>query len=68
MDGIFETDYKKKAAIFNTFFAKQCNIDNGSVLPEIVLKSDKRLTDFTFTSLDLSKIINNLNSNKAHGP
>ena len=68
VDGIFETDYKKKAAIFNTFFAKQCNIiDNGSVLPEIVFKSEKRLTDITFSSLDLSKIIKDLNSNKAHG-
>ena len=68
MDGIFITDFGKKACIFNTYFAKQCNIfDNGSVIPGINYRTDNRIMDITFSSSDLSKIIKELNPNKAHG-
>ena len=68
VNGFFETDFKKKAGIFNVFFADQCNIfNNGSIIPEINYKTNKRKMDITFSFLELSKIIKDLNPNKAHG-
>ena len=50
------------------YFAEQCNILNtNSVIPEVKYISNKHLIDITFTSSDLSKIINDLNTSKAHG-
>ena len=65
----FVTDFKKKAELFNSFFAKQRSvIDNGSSLPpELLLKTDKFLPNITFSSDDILKIIENLDSEKAHG-
>ena len=58
MDDSFVTDFGKKADVFNTFFAKQCNIfDNGSVIPEVTYKTNKRIMSIIFTSSDLSKTI-----------
>ncbi|XP_057310565.1 uncharacterized protein LOC130648529 [Hydractinia symbiolongicarpus] len=68
VDNIFVTDFKEKAGIFNVFFADQCNIlVNGSTIPDINLKTDRRISSITFSSSDLSKIIKDLNPNKAHG-
>ena len=63
------TDFKKKAELFNSFFAKQCTvINNGSSLPtELWLKTDKFLLNITFSSDDILKIIQNIDSEKAHG-
>ena len=65
----FVTDFKKKAELFNSFFAKQCTIiNNGNSLPsEFLLKTDKFLSNITFSSDDILKIIQNLDSEKAHG-
>ena len=65
----FVTDFKKKAELFNSFFAKQCTvINNGNSLPsELLLKTDKFLSNITFSSNDILKIIQNLDSEKAHG-
>ena len=51
----FVTDFKKKAELFNSFFAKQCTlINNGSSLPsEHLLKTDKFLSNITFSSDDI---------------
>ena len=68
VNGTFVTDFKKKANIFNDFFADQCSIfNNGSVLPGINLKTNKQLTNIIISDQDLSAIIKNLNPNKAHG-
>ena len=68
MNGDFETDFEKKAGIFNIFFANQCStISNSSDVPEHSYNTNKRLTDITFSLCDLSKIIKKLNPNKAHG-
>ena len=68
MNDIFVTDFKEKAGIFNTFFPKQCSIlDNSSNIPEISYKTNKRISTINFSSADLSKIIKELNPNKAHG-
>ena len=65
---IFVTDFTEKAGIFNTFFPNQCNIlDNSSNVPEISYKTNKRISSINLSSSDLSKIIKELNPNKAHG-
>ena len=51
VNGTFETDFGKKAGILNIFFADQCSIiNNGSVLPEISYKTDKRLINIIISS------------------
>ena len=68
VNGIFETDFGKKAAIFNFAFAKQSNIlNNGSFIPELDYKTNKRIANITFSSSELSRIIKDLNPNKTHG-
>ena len=68
VNDIFVTDFTEKAGIFNTFFSNQCNIlDNSSNVPEISYKTNKRISSINFSSSDLSKIIKELNPNKAHG-
>ena len=68
INGIFETDFEKKAGVFNSFFAEQCNIvENGSTLPAFAFKTEKRLNSVSFSSSDILRIIKGLNPNKAHG-
>ena len=67
-NGVFETNFKSKASIFNGFFSNQCNtFDNGSLLPDLNYRTPNRLTDINFSSTDISKIIRDLNPNKSHG-
>ena len=63
------TDFKKKAELFNCFFAKQCSIiNNSSELPSnIWKKTDKSISTVTFTSDDIATLIQNLEPNKAPG-
>ena len=65
----FITDFKEKAELFNSFFAKQCSlIKNESKLPpRLHFLTDKRLSMVKFVNNDILKIIQNLNPNKAHG-
>ena len=62
-------DFKKKAELFNSFVVKQCTvINNGRSLPPGPLpKTDKFLSNITFLSNEILKMIQNLNSKKAHG-
>ena len=48
---------------------KQCSlISNNSSLPaDVNYITDKRLSTVTFSARDIGKIIQNLDSNKAHG-
>ena len=42
VNGIFESNFERKATIFNIFFASQCNIlNNDSVIPGIRYTTDK---------------------------
>ena len=67
VNGTFETDFGKNAVIFNFAFTKQCNIlNNGSFIPELDYKTYKRIANIIFSSSDLSRIIKDLNPNKAH--
>ena len=65
----FVTDFKEKAELFNSFFAKQCSlIKNSSKLPShLHCLTDNRLSSVRFSQDDIAKIIQNLDPNKAHG-
>ena len=65
----FVTNFKEKAELFNSFFAKQCSIiDNGSeILSFLHPKPNKSLSKITFTEKDIEKAIQSIDSNKAHG-
>ena len=65
----FFTDFREKAELFNSFFAKQCSlIKNDSRLPpRLYFLTDKGLSAVKFVNTDILKIIQNLNPNKAHG-
>ena len=55
--------------MLNSFFAKQCSvIDNGKeILSVLHPKTDKSLSNITLTEKDIEKVIQILDSNKAHG-
>ena len=63
------TDFKKKAELFNSFFANQCSlINNNSQLPRTLShKTNERLYSIKITDDDILKIIAKLDPNKAHG-
>ena len=65
----FVTDFTKKAELFNSFFAKQCTVvDTASSLSsELLLRTDKFLSNINYSSDEILKIIQNLDSQKAHG-
>ena len=67
-DNKYVTDLKKKAELFNLFFAEQCSIIyNSSGLPSNFLKkTDKSISAITFTCDDIATLSKNLNPNKAH--
>ena len=64
----FVTNFKEKAKLFNTFFANQCTLlNNSSVLPNNLAKlTNKSLDTVNFSTDTVSKIISNLDPNKAH--
>ena len=65
----YVTDFKKKAELFNSFFAKQCSlISNSSELPlNLHYTTEKRFNTLNFSNNDIEKIIQNLDPYKAHG-
>ena len=65
----FVTDLKKKAELFNYYFANQCTlINSNSTLPaNVQYLTDKRLSSFDFSEDDIMKVIQKLDPNKAHG-
>ena len=54
-----KTNFKEKAVLFNSFFAKQYSvIDNGSDIPYFLHpKTDKSLSYITFTEKNIEKVI-----------
>ena len=64
----FVTDFKEQAEPFNAFFAKQCSlIKTSSELPLYLhYLTDNRLSSISFSQDDVTKIIQNLDPNKAH--
>ena len=61
--------FRKKANIFNSFFAKQCTLlSHNSVLrSEFTYMTDECIQSITFSESVVIKIINDLDVNKAHG-
>ena len=68
-ENCFITNFKEKAQLFNSFFAEQQYLmSNASKLPSnFTLYTDNRVSAVTFSQEDISKIVQNLNSNEAHG-
>ena len=64
----FITDFKEEAQLFNILFFKQCSlIPNNSSLPaDVNYITNKHLYTVTFSARGIGKIIQNLDSNKAH--
>ena len=64
----FITDFRKKAELFNFFFANQCSlISSSSALPtDYELFTDKSLSNISFTDDDIGKTISSLDRSKAH--
>ena len=62
-------DFKARAEIFNSFFAKQYSlINSGSYLSsEVIKETDNSLYSVRFSTEDVLQIKNNLDSNKLHG-
>ena len=67
--GKFVTDFKKKAELFSSFFAKQCSIlQNSSKLPlTLSKKTEKSISSITFNCNDIAAIIRSLDLDKAYG-
>ena len=65
----FVTDFKEKAEIFNSFFAKQCSLikNERKLPPRLHFLTDKRLSIIKFVNNDILKVVQTLNPNKAHG-
>ena len=62
------SNFKKKAELFNSHFAAQCTVvNNTSALPDLQLRTNHWLNDFTINEEYVLVIIKNFNSNKAHG-
>ena len=61
--------YKDKSGLFNNFFANQCSpVKNSNVLPSVLFKrTENVISSIDFSSDDIAKIIQKLDSNKAHG-
>ena len=55
-------DFRRKAGIFNTFFAKQCSLINtcNDLPTTLTKKTHESLSTIRFTSDDMLKIIKNL--------
>ena len=63
------TDFKKKAELFNSFFANQCSlIKSNSQLPRtLCYKTNERLSSLKIISDGTLKIIAKIDPNKVHG-
>ena len=63
------TNFKDKANISNDFFSKQCQpLPNNSTLPSIQsFETSNRQSTVDIESKKILKLIQGLNSNKAHG-
>ena len=68
LNGVFITNFKNKANLFNEFFVQQCSIlQNGSVLPHTDYKTNVRKFSVSINEAKIISIIRKLSPNKAHG-
>ena len=65
---VYISNFQQKASIFNDYFAEQCNIhDNGSVLPDNILRTNASISHLDINTKYIVDIIKKYNTNKAHG-
>ena len=62
-EGLLETNFERKADVFNTFFANQCT----TWINTSVFRTEKCINSLEFTREDIRCIIKHLNPNRAHG-
>ena len=64
----FISDFKHEAELFNYSFSNQCSLinNNSKLPPNLNHITDRRISSVTFSAGDITKKIQNLNSNKAH--
>ena len=68
VDNKFISDFRKKANIFNNFFASICTpINNASILPASSYRTKQRINSFRVSECDILAIIKGLDPAKAHG-
>ena len=67
LNNAFITDVQEKADLFNTYFAQQCTLIDGSCLPPFMLLTEKKLSVVLFYDSDIADIIENLKPDKSHG-
>ena len=67
LDNKFVTDCRATAELFNTFFAEQCALSkNNSELPKnLLFLIENRLSNVQISNKNITKIISNLDPNKA---
>ena len=67
-NGKFVSYFCAKSNLFNEFFASICTpINHGSTIPPFAYKTNVRINSFRINHNDISLIIKNIDSNKAHG-
>ena len=66
---LLQISKKKPNCLILFFFAKQYSIinNNSEILSFLHPKTDKSLSKIMFTEKDIKKVIQNLDSNEAHG-
>ena len=68
---VFVLDFKAKAQISNYYFIHQCaiigTIDTSNQVPNITVSNVPKLTSIDISHKKITKIIQSLNPNKAHG-
>ena len=62
-NGIFVTNFQKKADIFNEFFVQQCSLNLNDPFP----RCNNHLENINIDADNVLKIIQSLDCNKAHG-
>ena len=63
----FVTDFKEKAELFNTFFAKQLFKLQQNSFASSLFEWQSSLSSASFSQNNIGKIFQNLYPNKAHG-
>ena len=68
VNGKYVSEFCTKANLFNYFFASICTpINNGSTMSSFAYKTKVKIHSLHINHNDISLIIKNLDSNKAHG-
>ena len=68
-NGSYITCFRKKADLFNSYFAEQCKpFDMDSTLPNPIALTPNKIDHIEITEEKIAAIINKLDGKKANGP